>query len=66
MNPDDLEIAAINLLTQRQLHILRLATTGRLSQAQIARALGVSRSTVETHYRRALTKITTHHERKCW
>jgi two-component system, NarL family, invasion response regulator UvrY len=66
MNLDHLEITTIRRLTERQLHILRLAATQRLTQTEIADALGISRSTVETHYRRALRKLNHHNERKCW
>jgi RNA polymerase sigma factor (sigma-70 family) len=54
---DNLTNAERTTLTQRQLHILRLHATRRLTQQQIADALGITRSSVDTHYRRALTKL---------
>lgn len=54
---DELTNTQRTTLTERQLHILRLTTTRRLTQQQIADALGITRSTVDTHYRRALAKL---------
>ena len=50
------EMAALNDLTPRELEVLRLMAQG-LSNAEIARKLGVGEATVKTHVARVLMKL---------
>lgn len=53
------DLAHIEVLTPRQLEVLRLLAAGR-SQKEIARMLGLSSKTVATHIQYILTKLDVH------